>query len=116
MLEKHIQEQILTYLNLQPHCLAFAVKTTGFFDTKRGVFRKNTSKFVIKGTSDIIGSWKGRPLCIEVKTVKGYTKYMKNPTEHELNQRAFLETAQSKGWIALIVCSLDTVIETLKKF
>lgn len=111
--EKHIEELILTWLNLQPSCFAVKVSTSGFYDTKGGYFRKNTSKFVVKGTSDIMGVFHGRMIAIEVKSKAGYRKFTQNPGEHELNQIAFLMKVRGAGGIGICVCSLDEVQKVL---
>lgn len=114
MKEKYIESQILDWLNMQPKCFAFKVKTGGFFDTKTKTFRKNTSKYVIKGTSDIIGVFHGRLLAIEVKSEIGYRKFTQNPGEHELNQIAFLMKVRGAGGIGECVCTLDAIQKKLE--
>jgi penicillin-binding protein-related factor A (putative recombinase) len=112
--EKYIENQILMWLNMQPHCFAFKVSTNGFYDTKGGFFRKNNSKFLIKGTADIIGVFHGRMLAIEVKSKEGYRKFTQNPGEHELNQIAFLMKVRGAGGIGICACSLEEVEQILK--
>lgn len=112
--EKIIETDILEWLNLQPHCFAFKINTSGFYDTKAGYFKKNKSKYIIKGTADIVGVFHGRMLAIEVKSKEGYRKFTQNPGEHELNQIAFLMKVRGCGGIGICVCSLDEVIQILK--
>lgn len=108
--EKEIEESILNYLNLLPRCFAFKVKTTGFFDTKRRMFRKNTSKYVVPGTSDILCIYRGKFIAIEVKTPRTYK--LKTPTVE--NQQAFIDKVVSCEGTALFVWSLDQVVRLIQ--
>lgn len=69
--EKDIENDILIWLNLQPNCFAFKVNTAGWFDQRKGCFRKNNSKFVIPGTSDILCCYYGHFISMEAKSKKG---------------------------------------------
>jgi len=67
----------------------------------RHVFRASS----MPGISDIIGSWGGKPLAIEVK----------RPGEKPRpNQVEFLRRASESGWITIVATSLDDVILALK--
>lgn len=79
-LEKEIEEGILDYLNCLPGCFAFKVRTGGYFDQRRGFYRKNLSKYIIAGTPDILCCYqvntigvntRGLFIGFEVKTNKG---------------------------------------------
>lgn len=61
------------------------------------------------GTSDIIGTIKGKILAIECKSELGMAKYMKHPGARELDQILFLRRIELLGGIAMCVCSLDEV-------
>lgn len=57
------------------------------------------------GISDIIGIYKGRPLAIEVKTLRGKV------TDDQQN---FLDNFKDAGGIAIVARSVDDVIYGLK--
>ena len=114
MTEKEIQNSILYWLNFQPGCFAMQVTTSGVWDAK-GKFYRNPGKYVPKGCADIIFCLNGTFGAIEVKTPEAYKKFLKNPGDHELRQQAFLHQITSKGGFAQVVCSLDQVIEAIKK-
>src|SRR4030042_6860130 len=56
------------------------------------------------GVSDILGSYKGKPLAIEVKTEKGKLSNL---------QILFLERAKKEGWIAFVAPTVEDVEEAL---
>ena len=66
-----IETEILEWLNCQKGVFAFKVETGGYYDKKKGFFRKRKSKFNIKGTPDIIGIKSGKFFAIECKSLKG---------------------------------------------
>lgn len=75
--EKKIEEAILTYLNYQPGCYAFKVNTVGIYDQRKRVFRR-ISKWIIRGTADILCCYRGFFIAFEVKSEKGkQTSYQK---------------------------------------
>lgn len=114
LLEKDLENHILDFLNLLPNCFVFKVQTTGFFDTKRRVFRKNLSKHIIKGTSDIVGVINGRMIAIEVKSKQGMVRFLRSPGEREKNQRAFLDKVIACGGIGICAASLEEVLMQMK--
>lgn len=99
-LEKQIELEILTWLNFQPGCFAWKNKSMGTFNAKRGVYLKSTHRFSEKGTSDILGIYRGHMLCIEVKSAKG--RLMPHQAE-------FLERMDRLGAIAFVARSVDDV-------
>ena len=99
--EKQIEHVILQWLNAQPDTFAFKVNTAGFFDTKRKVFRKNLSPFVIPGTADILFLHHGFFGAIEVKSKRGQVS---------LHQKAFLTKVKESGGFIAIARSLDDAI------
>lgn len=111
--EKEIEHQILTYLNSLPCCFAFKVVTSGFYDSKRRIFRKNRSPFVIAGTSDIIGICKGRFFCIEVKSELALKRELKNPSEHFKRQRKFLDIVTRMGGTGIFASHVGQVREAM---
>ena len=76
----------------------------GTYDPVRGCYRANHSKFSEKGSSDILGIWGGRMLCIEVKTKRGTLRP---------EQKEFLEVMGKLGAITLLARSLDDVVASL---
>jgi hypothetical protein len=101
--ERAIEDQILTWLYCQ-RIWAFKVNTSGYFDAKRKVFRKQRSQFAINGVSDIVGVFKGRPLFIECKTDSGRL----TP-----DQKAFLDRAKQEGALACVAKSISDVEQLL---
>jgi hypothetical protein len=69
--------------------------------------RINRSKYLRNGVPDILGSWEGRPLAIEVKTKTGKV----SP-----EQKKFIEDALARGWIAFVARSLDDVKQVLDDY
>lgn len=94
--EGDIKRVIMDYLNSIPGCYARTLQLGGVGK------RTNNSK----GMSDIIGSYKGWALAIEVKTDKGKVS---------AEQEAFLAgwTIRGKG-IGIVARSLDDVVMILK--
>jgi|KBSMisStaDraftv2_1062788.scaffolds.fasta_scaffold00494_23 penicillin-binding protein-related factor A (putative recombinase) len=116
MEEKQIETQILTWLNLQQQTFAFKINTVGVFDPIKKVFRKNKNQFIIPGTSDIVGSMKGRFFAIEVKSSRGYARFMNTPTLRDQLQMAFLAKVQRSGGLTLVACCLEQVMTWYKRF
>lgn len=85
---------------------AFKCPTTGFFDTKRKIFRKHTNPFAINGVSDILAIIKGIFVAIEVKSAKG------KPTPDQLK---FIENINNNGGVAFVARSWAEVESKLKK-
>ncbi len=69
--EKDIERLILDWLLYLPGCFAWKNQTGGYFDAKKGYFRRQTNPYAIKGVPDILGVYKGRPIAIEVKSKLG---------------------------------------------
>jgi hypothetical protein len=93
--EKQIETEILFRLNQIKDCYAWKNHTTGIFDPRRGVFRK-LGGYAIKGVSDIIGIYKGKMLCLEVKSATGKLRP---------EQQKFLERMKDLGAITGVVRS-----------
>ena len=92
LLEKHIETQILHYLEYLPQCFAWKNPTYRRYDKKKCVYYKAKSRYVISGVSDILGVYKGRFLAIEVK----HPDRKNNVT---LDQKRFLITKSIKKQI-----------------
>lgn len=97
--ESVIENQILTWLYYKK-IWAWKNPSAGYFDQKRGRFRKHVSKFAINGVSDIVGIHMGRPLFIECKTDSGRL----TP-----EQKAFLERASREGALAFVARNISDV-------
>lgn len=98
--EREIEQDILVWLNFQQGCKAWKNKSTGTYDPVKGIFRRSYSKFSEKGSSDILGIYRGKMICIEVKSAKGKLR----PEQLE-----FLTTMQKLGAIAFVARSLEDV-------
>lgn len=75
----------------------------GTYDPKEGKFRR-PSKYYKRGTADILGIYKGRPLAIEVKSEKGRLS---------IHQKLFLQEFQNNGGIAIVARSVEDVVRQL---
>lgn len=106
MPEKDIERSILEWLNLIDGCFAIKINTMGVYDQKKGVWRKNRNKHIHNGTSDILGTYRGRFFAIEVKY-----KYNK-PSE---NQKIFLQKIKNNGGVAFWTNSLEACKIEFKK-
>ena len=104
--EKSIESDILDWLNQQKHCFAFKINTTGVYDPTQQVFRK-LGKFTLKGTSDVLGIWRGKPLAIEVKKPGG---------KLTLEQKAFIDKYKKQDGVAFKADSLAQVIRNLEYY
>jgi hypothetical protein len=104
MPERVIENQILVWLHYKK-VFVWKNPSSGYFDAKRGRFRKHRSPFAINGVSDIIALHKGRAIFIEVKTPKGRV----SP-----EQKAFIEKAKESGAIAFVARSLTDVERELE--
>ena len=76
----------------------------GTYDPVRGCYRANHSRFSEKGSSDILGIWGGRMLCIEVKAKRGTLRP---------EQKEFLEVMGKLGALTLVARSLEDVLSFL---
>lgn len=95
------------FLNLLPGCKAWKNQSVGIFDPAKGIYRKNRSRWTAKGTSDILGIYKGKMLCLEVKSATGRA----SP-----EQKAFVEEMLALGAIAAIVRSWQEVEALLARY
>lgn len=102
--EADIENQILTWLYYNK-IWAWKNVSTGYFDAKQKRFRKQRSKFVINGVSDIVGVCRGRPLFIECKSTSGVL----SPSQKE-----FLTKAVKEGALAFVARNIGDVERELK--
>lgn len=105
LLEKHIEHCILEYLEIRG-ILAWKNITSGFYDTKKGFYRKNSSRFAIRGVPDIVGIYRALPLFIEVKNKKGVLSD---------DQKTMMEKLSWNGAIVFVARSVEDVMINLKK-
>jgi len=102
--EKEIETQVLTFLNYQPDVFAFKVNTVGIFDPVRKIYRKNWNRFIVKGTSDILGVCRGRFIALECKTPKTLRLAL---ADIESDQSKFIYRVIRKGGHAAFICSVE---------
>lgn len=103
--EKQIENEILATLKYIPHCKAWKNQSVGIYDPTKKTFRTR-SKYQLKGVSDILGIYRGRMFCFEVKSEKGRL------TE---DQMVFLNQMHELGAIAACVRSVDDVLALLEQ-
>lgn len=105
LLEKQIQNLILSWLSAQPNCMTWQNDSVGIWDAKKGIYRLPHGPFRKKGVADILGLYRGYFLAIEVKTKTGKVS---------LEQNEFIAQVVKHGGIAFVARSLEDVIEKLK--
>lgn len=101
-----IKQAICQYLATRRDILFWVNATTGIYDPKRGIFRKNNSPYSRNGVSDILGIYQGRMLAIEVKSAVG---------KLTPEQREFLQEVSERGGIAFMARSVNDVIFELER-
>lgn len=102
--ENDIQKSILEWFTLQRSAFVWRNNSVGIYDPTRKAYRR-PGTHTLKGVSDILGIWMGKPLAIEVKSKIGRV----SP-----DQKAFLENFVKQGGIAFVARSLEDVIKMLK--
>lgn len=105
-----IESKIIEWVDAHPQGFAFKVNTVGIFDPVKRVHRK-PSKWIKKGTADVIGMWKDKFLAIEVKKPGARTD-----PKRLADQKKFLQEVRDRGGIAFIADSLEEVIKRLEYF
>lgn len=101
--EQLIETQILGWLRWKA-IFAWKVKTTATYDPRIGAYRK-CHPYYLKGVSDILGIYKGKPLAIEVKAPKGRVS-----VEQKLFQQQFIEN----GGLSFVVRNIEELELQLK--
>jgi penicillin-binding protein-related factor A (putative recombinase) len=104
--EKEIENAILEYLSYRADSFAWKNQSVGIFDQQKGVYRRPSNKYHIKGVSDIMGIFRGRPLAIEVKSATGRA----SP-----EQLLFLYNFWQAGGVALLARGVQEVEIKLKQ-
>ena len=88
-----------------PTCKAWTNQSQGVYDVKAGGFRR-MGRWHNKGVADIIGIYRGRMLCIEVKSAKG---------KLSPHQDVWLKQMHALGAIAFVARSVAEVAKELKR-
>lgn len=105
--EQATKNLILKWIRFYPSKgFAWPNDSVGIWDQEKQCYRRKTSPFFIRGVSDIVGIWMGRPLFIEVKSSTGRL------SEH---QAQFLSRVRRYGGIAIVARSLQDVTSVLEK-
>ena len=103
--EKEIENAIIETLNLIPKCKVWKNQSAGIFDPQKKVFRKLT-KYQIRGVSDILGIYRGKMLCLEVKSKTG---------KLTPEQKLFLLDMEVLGAITACVRSVSEALDLIAK-
>lgn len=127
-LERDIQAEILNGLECINDASFDRLNNVPVYDRKYECYRR-PGKFSRKGTSDIVGVFKGRYVAIEVKTVKEYNYYIENEQRiliailnkeelskkdaHLADQILYQEQKISAGGICFFTCSLEHTLTIL---
>jgi len=101
--EKDIENAILEALQYVKYCKAWKNQSVGIFDPTRKTFRSR-SKYQIKGVSDILGIYRGKMICLEVKTKVGRL----SP-----EQKLFIEEMRKLGAFSACVRSVPEAMTVL---
>lgn len=134
--EIYIEHEILCYLMQKGVKAIWKNDIKGFYNEKKGFYQRNKSNFIRTWISDISFLYKGKFVCIEVKTQKQMSsfdktykelndKYIKaqisgkSPTTikkylHAVEQKKFIDDIIESWWVWFFASSVDQVIERLK--
>ena len=105
MKETDLQKQCLHYLNLQGKIFAWRNNTTGVWDAKKGIYRRNPGQ--LKGVSDILGvTDTGRMVAFEVKLRSGKIRP---------EQDHFINKVNAMGGLAVVIYSLEELVEVVRQ-
>lgn len=117
MKESQVEEQILSYLAYHG-VYAWKNPTAGYYDPKRGSFRKQVSEYAINGVADILGILQdGTLLAIEVKSPDRKKKdgtFQKGAVSQD--QEMFLENIHNNNGIAIVASSVEDVEKGLLSY
>ena len=102
--EKQIEAEILFQLNRLSGCFAWKNHSVGIFDPTKKAFRRLGGNS-IRGVSDILGIYRGRMLCLEVKSATGKLRP---------EQKLFLDRMASLGAITGVVRSWSEALALLE--
>lgn len=104
--EGKIKNEILSWLQSLNNAFFWPIDSVGIWDPVKKIYRSKNSIFHIRGVSDILGVYQGKPVAIEVKTPTGRL------SDH---QKLFLTRFSYAGGIALVARSLEDVKQEFKK-
>ncbi|GAB1376810.1 hypothetical protein MASR1M48_16620 [Lactococcus petauri] len=111
--EDDVRDLMLDWLIQIPMMDVWMNQTTGVFDKKINSFRKNNHRHYRKGIPDIIGSYCGVAIYIEVKRPKTLQQEAGSPS---VEQVEFIKRAIQNNAIAFFAWDLDDVKEQLLAF
>ena len=106
--EKEIENAILDYLQTIKGMVAWKNQTTGLYDPVKKCFRPLRGKHSGKGSTDIIGCFRGRFIGIEVKRPKNF--------KLSDDQKAFIDKINMSGGIAFVAKSIEDVKKALENY
>lgn len=114
--EELIRDQILDWVNHQSKCMAWWVEPQRALVRRRGklLLTRPNNRHYLTGVPDIIGSWKGRPLAIEVK--RPAAKGNVGAGRVSEDQVAFMHRARATGWICFFAWRLEHVKQCIQEF
>ena len=101
---------------IKGHCMFWLNMSTGLWDARRQIYRKNQSRFGRLGVPDILGSWYGRPMGIEVKApeIKDlFGKRIQSKGYPSEDQKKFIEDARARGWFAFVAWGIEDCVKEL---
>jgi penicillin-binding protein-related factor A (putative recombinase) len=101
--EGRIKNEILSWLSSSGGFF-FPIDSVGIYDPVKKCYRRKQSIYHIRGVSDILGIYKGRPIAIEVKSKTGVV------SEH---QKYFLTRFNLAGGLGFVARSLEEVKQQL---
>lgn len=113
--EELIRDQILDWLAFQKGAFAWWLEPHGALKRKAGklVFHVPNNRHYMTGAPDIIGSWNGRPLGIEVKRPASKGVQAGVASEGQIH---FMHMARSQGWVCFFAWRLEDVKLCLGEF
>jgi hypothetical protein len=77
MTETEIQADILHGLRKMHIGFFWRNNNTGIYDKEKGIYRRPSKEFTMRGVSDILGCYNSKFTAIEVKTPDSYAKVMR---------------------------------------
>ena len=101
MKESDIKRHIIQWLKYQ-RCFCWVNTSVGIWDPTKNRFRKLNGYGQIRGVSDVLGIWQGKPLAIEVKR-PGQLRTV------SFEQSTFLRNFREAGGIGFVATSVEDV-------
>lgn len=110
--ENETENNILEYLTIQG-VFCWKNPTAGYFDAKKGYFRKQVSQYAVKGVGDILGILPdGKSLSIEVKRPKTQVQPAGKVSQ---DQKLFIEIAKKNNGVAFVAYDCSDVKLSLQE-